>query len=342
MPEVRKLSEGRFWVDYGYHVAPIESRHLGEMEYLALEQGVTSFKIFMFYGGYGLHGKSDQQNQFLMLGSGRPLRHRAFRIRHALGARGHGPPSRTRRPHQRQPALRAGRYPQRLHDDRRARGQADGPCRLQRRAAAAFGRARGLDRLLPRQRNQLHEHQPAASELAQGGGCGLDHAAGLPAYPLPPRSDRRPSPARYRLRMRGACQGQSADPAARGRRGAVAGRARPQDRLDRQRSRLLLGRAEMVEGRSGQHLARQIRFRRHRISALGRGQRGQQARAVVQSHGRTAELESVAALRPAQQRRHRARLRRRHRPGRSARDLHRARRQFENRSRAIRPSRARN
>ena len=69
MPQVLKLSEGRFWVDYGYHVAPIESRHLGEMEYLALEHGVTSFKIFMFYGGYGLHGKSDRQNEFLMLGS---------------------------------------------------------------------------------------------------------------------------------------------------------------------------------------------------------------------------------------------------------------------------------
>jgi allantoinase len=68
MPAVLKLSEGRFWVDYGYHVAPIESAHLGEMDYLAREHGVTSFKIFMFYGGYGLHGKSAAQNQFLMLG----------------------------------------------------------------------------------------------------------------------------------------------------------------------------------------------------------------------------------------------------------------------------------
>jgi allantoinase len=68
MPEVLRLSEGHFWVDYGYHVAPIESAHLREMDYLAVEHGVTSFKIFMFYGGYGLHGKSDQQNQFLMLG----------------------------------------------------------------------------------------------------------------------------------------------------------------------------------------------------------------------------------------------------------------------------------
>ena len=32
------------------------------------EHGVTSFKIFMFYGGYGLHGRSSQQNEFLMIG----------------------------------------------------------------------------------------------------------------------------------------------------------------------------------------------------------------------------------------------------------------------------------
>jgi len=29
---------------------------------------VTSFKIFMFYGGYGLHGRSSHQDEFLMLG----------------------------------------------------------------------------------------------------------------------------------------------------------------------------------------------------------------------------------------------------------------------------------
>jgi len=29
---------------------------------------VTSFKIFMFYGGYGLHGASNKQNEFLMIG----------------------------------------------------------------------------------------------------------------------------------------------------------------------------------------------------------------------------------------------------------------------------------
>ena len=68
MPEVLKQSEGRFWVDYGYHIAPIEAGHIDEMEHLVLDHGVPSFKIFMFYGGYGLHGRSANQNEFLMIG----------------------------------------------------------------------------------------------------------------------------------------------------------------------------------------------------------------------------------------------------------------------------------
>jgi len=68
MPEVLKLCDGRFWVDYGFHIAPIETGHIDEMEHLALNHGVTSFKIFMFYGGYGLHGRSASQNDFLMIG----------------------------------------------------------------------------------------------------------------------------------------------------------------------------------------------------------------------------------------------------------------------------------
>src|SRR6266446_3352534 len=68
MPEVLKQSEGHFWVDYGYHVAPIEVGHIDEMEHLVLDYGIPSFKIFMFYGGYGLHGRSAHQNEFLMIG----------------------------------------------------------------------------------------------------------------------------------------------------------------------------------------------------------------------------------------------------------------------------------
>lgn len=71
-PEVLAISEGRYWSDYGYHLAPIQGRHIDEMEMLATKFGVPSFKIFMFYGGYGLHGKAgtDAQRQFLMLDEG--------------------------------------------------------------------------------------------------------------------------------------------------------------------------------------------------------------------------------------------------------------------------------
>ena len=69
-PEVLDISRGNYWVDYAYHLAPISSAHIDEMESLLTNHGVCSFKIFMFYGGYGLHGKTgaDAQKQFLMIG----------------------------------------------------------------------------------------------------------------------------------------------------------------------------------------------------------------------------------------------------------------------------------
>ena len=69
-PEVLKISDGRYHCDYAYHLAPIAGSHIGEMEALATTHGVPSFKIFMFYGGYGLHGQAgdDEQRRFLMLG----------------------------------------------------------------------------------------------------------------------------------------------------------------------------------------------------------------------------------------------------------------------------------
>ncbi|MBD2439296.1 amidohydrolase family protein [Nostoc sp. FACHB-110] len=66
-PEVLSLSAGNFFVDYSYHVAPIASQHIAEIPLLYEEYGISSFKIFMFYGGYGLHGLSDKQNLFLMI-----------------------------------------------------------------------------------------------------------------------------------------------------------------------------------------------------------------------------------------------------------------------------------
>jgi allantoinase len=67
-PEVLKLSDGNFHVDYAYHLAPMDAQHINELEQLITEFGVTSFKIFMFYGGYGLHGRSSDQSDFLMIG----------------------------------------------------------------------------------------------------------------------------------------------------------------------------------------------------------------------------------------------------------------------------------
>jgi allantoinase len=67
-PEVLKTSAGRFHVDYGFHLAPMDSRHIAEIPDLVDKHGVSSFKIFMFYGSHGLHGRSDSQRDFLMIG----------------------------------------------------------------------------------------------------------------------------------------------------------------------------------------------------------------------------------------------------------------------------------
>lgn len=67
-PEVLKLSDGNFHVDYTYHLAPLSKQHIGEVPMLVEDFGVTSFKIFMFYGGHGLHGRSTHQHEFLMIG----------------------------------------------------------------------------------------------------------------------------------------------------------------------------------------------------------------------------------------------------------------------------------
>jgi len=66
MPEVLDASEGRSYIDYGYHVAPMSRGHIEEIPELITRFGIPSYKIFMFYGGHGLHGKSDDQNAFLM------------------------------------------------------------------------------------------------------------------------------------------------------------------------------------------------------------------------------------------------------------------------------------
>ena len=88
LPEVLKLSQGRFHVDYGFHLAPMDSTHIREIPYL-VTQGVASFKIFMFYGSHGLHGRSDSQRDFLMIGEDEryDLAHFEFIMRGVQAAR---------------------------------------------------------------------------------------------------------------------------------------------------------------------------------------------------------------------------------------------------------------
>lgn len=69
-PEVLAASEGRSYVDYAFHLAPMQSSHIDEIPALVRDHGVTSFKIFMFYGSHGLHGRSTDQSEFLMIPEG--------------------------------------------------------------------------------------------------------------------------------------------------------------------------------------------------------------------------------------------------------------------------------
>src|SRR6188768_3061249 len=52
-PEVLAATEKRAYIDYGFHIAPILAEHIDEIPYL-VENGVPSFKVFMFYGSHGL------------------------------------------------------------------------------------------------------------------------------------------------------------------------------------------------------------------------------------------------------------------------------------------------
>jgi allantoinase len=66
-PDVLSAAEGNAYIDYGFHVAPILAQHIDEIPLLIERFGVPSFKIFMFYGTHGLHGRSSAQQSFLMI-----------------------------------------------------------------------------------------------------------------------------------------------------------------------------------------------------------------------------------------------------------------------------------
>lgn len=70
LPEAFAAAESKAYVDYSFHVAPILQEHITEIPSLISDFGIPSFKIFMFYGKHGLHGRASDQDQFLMLPEG--------------------------------------------------------------------------------------------------------------------------------------------------------------------------------------------------------------------------------------------------------------------------------
>ncbi len=77
-PDVLAASADRFHVDYGFHLAPMNTGHIEEIPMLIEKHGVSSFKIFMFYGSHGLHGTSNTQRDFLMIGEDERYDHAHF------------------------------------------------------------------------------------------------------------------------------------------------------------------------------------------------------------------------------------------------------------------------
>lgn len=65
-PELMDLSRNSFITDYGYHLAPMNTEQLEEMEWLVKECGISTFKYYMFYKTIDLAGSS-KSDSYLML-----------------------------------------------------------------------------------------------------------------------------------------------------------------------------------------------------------------------------------------------------------------------------------
>ncbi len=58
-PEVLREMEGHARTDYAFHLAPMTTEHVGEIPRLVDENGINSFKYYMFYKGLDLAGDGD-------------------------------------------------------------------------------------------------------------------------------------------------------------------------------------------------------------------------------------------------------------------------------------------
>src|SRR5882762_2854596 len=65
-PEVVAATTGHAFTDFGYHVGVMTSEQLDEVEWLVDEQGVGSFKYYMFYKGLNLTSDSTRGSAYTM------------------------------------------------------------------------------------------------------------------------------------------------------------------------------------------------------------------------------------------------------------------------------------
>ena len=272
-PEVLKVSAGKFHVDYGYHLAPMDGTHIAEIPELIAKHGVSSFKIFMFYGSHGLHGRSDSQRDFLMIGPDEryDFAHFEFVMRGVQAAR-------------ERLGAKASQISLSLHCETAEIMTAytkivEGGKKLKGLAAYSAARPPHSEGLAVFIASYLANETalPNINLLHLSSRKAL--AAALQMAQVFPHIDFRREVTIGHLVLdtnsqgRRARQGESADPAARGRRVPLGDAAGGQGRLGGERPRLLPARDQGGEERARQHLARQVGLRRHRVPAAGAGLR---------------------------------------------------------------------
>lgn len=66
LPEVLGKADGRAHTDYGFHIAPMTTPQLDEIDWMVGEAGVPSFKYYMFYKGLNLAASSTDAAAYTM------------------------------------------------------------------------------------------------------------------------------------------------------------------------------------------------------------------------------------------------------------------------------------
>jgi allantoinase len=300
-PKVLAETEGHAFIDYAFHLAPMMKEHIDEIPSLVTDFGVTSFKIFMFYGSHGLHGRSTSQNDFLMIPEDEryDIAHFEFVMRGIQKARREHPEY-------------ADRISLSLHCETAEIMTAytklvEEAGELSGLAAYSASRPQHSEGLAVTIASYLaHETElPTINLLHLSSEKAVDAALRM-ARTFPEVDFRRevtagPPARRHRHRRRHRRQGQSAAPPARRRRGALVARARRRDRLGCERPRLLPRRAEVQCRAPRRRLPREVWLRRRRVPHPRHGERGTQARDELPRDRGHGLHPSRRALRPRQQ-----------------------------------------